>query len=83
VTEAEPGRLELGQYLRHLRESRGLTQRQLGELLGEDRPLSPALISSWESGKAVPPDRWVEAYARKLGGCESFRVSCGDHAARV
>ncbi len=67
MTEAEPGRLELGQYLRHLRESRGLTQRQLGELLGEDRPLSPALISSWESGKAVPPDRWVEAYARKLG----------------
>jgi transcriptional regulator with XRE-family HTH domain len=64
--EAETGRSELGQCLRQLREAHGLTQRQLGDLLGEDRPLSPALISSWESGKAVPADRWLEVYARKL-----------------
>ena len=58
----------LGQLLRRLREARGLTQRQLGDLLSQGRALSPALISSWESGKAVPADRWLEAYARKLSG---------------
>lgn len=58
----------LAQLLRQLRESRGLTQRQLGDLLGEGRALSPALISSWESGKALPADRWLESYARKLSG---------------
>lgn len=66
MTAADPQLPPLGQVLRQLREARGLTQRQLGDLLGEGRALSPALISSWESGKASPPDRWLEAYARKL-----------------
>jgi hypothetical protein len=68
MTAAELQFPPLGQLLRQLREGRGLTQRQLGDLLGEGRALSPALISSWESGKALPPDRWLEAYARKLSG---------------
>jgi transcriptional regulator with XRE-family HTH domain len=68
VTAPDPRQPPLGQQLRRLREARGLTQRQLGDLLGEGRALSPALISSWESGKAVPADRWLEAYAHKLSG---------------
>ena len=68
MTAADPQLPPLGQLLRQLREARGLTQRQLGDLLGEGRALSPALISSWESGKATPPDRWLESYARKLSG---------------
>jgi len=68
VTVTDPQPPPLGQLLRQLREARGLTQRQVGDLLGEGRALSPALISSWESGKAVPADRWLEGYARKLSG---------------
>lgn len=68
MTAAGPQPSPLAQMLRRLRESRGLTQRQLGDLLGEGRALSPALISSWESGKALPADRWLESYARKLSG---------------
>ncbi|NLT54457.1 MAG: helix-turn-helix domain-containing protein [Actinomycetales bacterium] len=68
---ASPGTTpSLGRRLRELRDANGWTQRQLGELLsleaGENRPLSPALISSWESEKSVPSARWVAAYVRVL-----------------
>jgi hypothetical protein len=66
--------------LRQLREARGLTQRQLGDLLGEGRSLSPALISSWESGKATPADRWLEVYARRLSSTQNA-TGGGDPAA--
>ncbi|HET9656227.1 MAG TPA: helix-turn-helix transcriptional regulator [Kineosporiaceae bacterium] len=68
MTAADLQPSSLAQLLRQLREAHGLTQRRLGEELNESRPLSPALISSWESGRAVPPDRWLEAYARTLAG---------------
>lgn len=64
-----------GPLLRQLREARGLTQRQLGDLLGEDRALSPALISSWESGKATSTDRWLDAYARRLSSVRDATAS--------
>jgi transcriptional regulator with XRE-family HTH domain len=43
-----------------LRADWGVTQKQLSDALG----LSGALVSSWESGSAVPPEERLNAYAR-------------------
>lgn len=59
--------ISLGRRLKELRDAQGLTQRAVAEELGGERPLSPALISSWESGKAVPSDRWLARYAQVFG----------------
>jgi len=64
----EPGEA-LPRRLRELRTERwsghSLTQRQLGTALGRHKPLSVALISSWEnlSNPTAPPTRHLEAYA--------------------
>jgi hypothetical protein len=64
----EPG-VALARRLRALRTEwwpgHGLTQRQLGIALGGDKPLSVALISSWENltSPTPPPPRHLEAYA--------------------
>jgi transcriptional regulator with XRE-family HTH domain len=50
----------LGARLRELRAAWGVTQKQLSDALG----LSGALVSSWESGGAVPPEERLNAYAR-------------------
>ncbi len=57
----------LGRRLRDLRESRDMTQRDLGFALSNDRSLSPASISAWESGKSTPSNRWLREYARVFG----------------
>jgi len=57
----------LAERLRLLRQSglsRPLTQREVAAALGRDKPLSLALISSWENGKAVPPDDRLRDLAR-------------------
>ena len=54
----------LGRRLKELRESRTMTQRAVADALGGERPLSPALISSWEGGKALPSQQWLARYAR-------------------
>jgi transcriptional regulator with XRE-family HTH domain len=59
MSETTPGRA-LGARLRELRTDWGVTQGRLAEALG----LSPALISSWESGGATPPEERLNAYAR-------------------
>lgn len=55
----------LAERLRRLRQSVevDLTQRRLADILGA----SAALISSWESGQAVPPEHRLEAYGRLFG----------------
>jgi hypothetical protein len=59
----------LARYLRLLREERWpnmkITQPQLAQGLGGDRPLSVPLISSWESASnpKIPPIPRLEAYA--------------------
>jgi transcriptional regulator with XRE-family HTH domain len=64
----EPG-VALARRLRTLRTElwpgRALTQRQLAAALGGDKPLSVALISSWENlnNPTPPPPRHLEAYA--------------------
>jgi transcriptional regulator with XRE-family HTH domain len=59
------GRRPLGERLRRLRQSEDfdLTQRELADVLGA----SPALISSWESGQATPPEHRLEVYGRLFG----------------
>lgn len=66
----------LGGRLRDLRSSwdgLNVTQRQVGEALNA----SPALISSWESGQAVPPEDRLKDYARLFS---SRRSVDGNHA---
>jgi transcriptional regulator with XRE-family HTH domain len=53
-----------GQYLRNLREARGLSQRGLAELVGAEYY---TFISQLELGRGrIPPDRY-EAWAKALG----------------
>src|SRR5882757_2320504 len=64
----DPG-VTLARRLRELRtarwQGRGLTQRQLGIVLGGNKPLSVPLISSWENltSPTPPPTHHLEAYA--------------------
>jgi hypothetical protein len=66
--EQDP-RQTLARHLRLLREERWpmvkVTQTQLAQALGRDRPLSVPLISSWESpsNPKIPPIPRLEAYA--------------------
>jgi transcriptional regulator with XRE-family HTH domain len=55
---ASPRRLSA--RLRQLRSAWGITQAKLSDALG----LSGALVSSWESGAAVPPEERLNSYAR-------------------
>ncbi|MBT0767824.1 helix-turn-helix transcriptional regulator [Kineosporia sp. J2-2] len=50
---------------------RQVTQRQLSQAMG----LSNALISSWESGNAVPPEERLRAYARFFSSNRSIEGS--------
>ena len=51
-------RREAGRFLRELRESRGLSQRGLADLVGADYY---TFISQLESGRGrIPPDRYVD-----------------------
>jgi transcriptional regulator with XRE-family HTH domain len=62
MTEATEARSRLGARLRELRRSWDgvrITQQHVAEALG----LSPALVSSWESGAAVPPENRLQGYA--------------------
>ncbi len=53
-----------GQWLRSLREARGLSQRQLAERIGADYY---TFISQLETGRGrIPPDRYV-VWAEALG----------------
>jgi transcriptional regulator with XRE-family HTH domain len=62
MTEATEARARLGARLRELRRSWDgvrITQQHVAEALG----LSPALVSSWENGKEIPPPGRLRGYA--------------------
>ena len=52
--------------LRHSGLSRALTQREVAAALGGDKPLSLALISSWETGKALPTEERLRELRPRL-----------------
>jgi hypothetical protein len=70
VHPAPPALLELALHLRYLRiehwADSKLTQSALARALGNDVPLSPATVASWESRTApkLPPRERVMAYAQ-------------------
>ena len=64
LDEVQELRREGGRYLKEMRESRGLSQRQLASLIGADYY---TLISQIETGRGrVPPERYL-AWAAALG----------------
>jgi transcriptional regulator with XRE-family HTH domain len=71
-------RLLLARRLRALREEHcpgmKITQPQLAQALGKDKPMSAALISSWESqtNPAIPPLPHLHAYAALFATRRSF-----------
>ncbi|MEU5262823.1 helix-turn-helix transcriptional regulator [Amycolatopsis sp. NPDC021455] len=64
MSSAKP-RPALARRLRALREDAGITQAQLAQALGEGKPLSISLISSWENTEkpVTPPVHRLNAYA--------------------
>jgi transcriptional regulator with XRE-family HTH domain len=59
VSAPDDPRFALARRLRSLRDGLNITQAQLAAALGASMPL----ISSWESAKAVPPEKRLETYA--------------------
>ncbi len=80
MTESAVGRVrnamsdgrELGDRLRALREAgisgKPVTQRVVANAFGKSVPL----ISSWEKGKALPSEKWLNAYARLFATPRSY-----------
>src|SRR5215475_3405800 len=65
-------RVEAGQWLRELREKRGLSQRELAQKVGAEYY---TFISQLESGRGrIPPDRYLD-WAQALG-VEPRRFVC-------
>lgn len=62
-TADNPGDTAVCQLLRRLRDERGLTQSQLGELAG----ITGSLVSYYEKGSRVPPAAAIPALAEALG----------------
>jgi transcriptional regulator with XRE-family HTH domain len=77
VNTQDPRRL-LAERLRELREhtapERKITQPELAQALGDGKPLSVPLISSWESASnpRIPPMGRIEGYAVLFGAPRSF-----------
>ncbi|OFN02614.1 hypothetical protein HMPREF2626_01505 [Aerococcus sp. HMSC062A02] len=57
---------ELGQKIKSVRESKGWTQQQLGEILGNP-PVKPGIISRWENGISLPNNKRLKAIADLAG----------------
>ena len=54
--------MELNERIASVRKAAGLTQEQLGELVGVSRQA----VSKWESGQAVPDALTITALCQKL-----------------
>jgi len=76
--DAQDPRRLLAQRLRSLREKavpgRKITQPELAQALGNGKPLSVPLISSWESlaSPRIPPAARIEGYATLFASLRSF-----------
>jgi transcriptional regulator with XRE-family HTH domain len=71
---------EIGQKIRHLRKSKGLTQQELGEKFG----VSAAAIGGYERGRRMPSIKTLEKIAVFFGvGLEYFGVASQDEIAEV
>ena len=68
-----------GRRLRHARESRALTQIELGVLIGLDEGSSSARLSRYESGVHEPSTHTAQRIAAALGIPLAY-LYCGDDA---
>ena len=55
--------MEIGSNIRSIRKQKGLTQKQLGEILG----VSQAAVGQFENNKSVPQVKTLEKIANALG----------------
>ena len=60
-------KIKIGNFLKELREDRGLTQIQLSQKLVEDGGYSDALISKWERGQTLPNIDDLKRLAKYFG----------------
>ncbi|RAL21939.1 helix-turn-helix domain-containing protein [Thermoflavimicrobium daqui] len=57
------GRKDIGERIRLIRIKKGMTQEEIGKLIGR----SAAVISSYETGKRCPPTKQVDDLSKALG----------------
>ena len=55
--------IKVGRFISELRRERGLTQEQLGELVG----VTNKTVSRWETGTYMPPIEALEALSKEFG----------------
>lgn len=65
VNESEKENMIVGSRIRHIRDTKGLTMKQFGELF--DPPASKGLVSNWENGYNLPNQERLKKIA-ELGG---------------
>ena len=71
ISETVDLRKEAGRWLRDRREARGLSQRQLAELIGVEYY---TFISQLETGRGrIPPDKYRSLGSSAWHGCARFR----------
>ena len=57
------GNREFGEYLRSMREAKGLSQFQLGKMVG----VSDKAVSKWENGYANPTNIFIPRLSKLFG----------------
>lgn len=68
---------EIGNKIKHLRQSKKITQQQLADLLGGD--ISRSTISNYEIGRRTPHLTELQRFARAFGvGLDYFGVAVTD-----
>lgn len=89
MAPASPELVELAARLRSLREQHWpeirLTQAALAKALGDEEPVAPATVSSWESHVApkMPPPERLRAYARFFATRRSIEDGDRPHLVRA
>jgi len=66
-TQVGVGRMAVGDRIRLIRNLRGLTQKQLGFLVGFNNKTADVRIAQYESGTRTPKDKMIDKLAYALG----------------
>jgi transcriptional regulator with XRE-family HTH domain len=67
--------MTIGQKIKYIRSLRGLTQSELGTMLGFTDSFAKQRISQYESGYRIPKGKAILTLANALGVSESFFVN--------
>ena len=77
------GKATFAKRLREAREAKGISQKQLGILVGIDQFVASARINQYERGKHVPDLLMAERLAHELGVPVSFFYEPHENLARL